>query len=82
MPESGIDPATVRFEVHADFALPNHAQTWQDCNQLNENLYIQLYKARRCAPDRRVGGDTLPRDFDFHTRHRRLINIQGSYARI
>ena len=38
-----------RNSNHADFALPNHAQTWQDCNQLNENLYSTLQSPALCA---------------------------------
>ena len=38
-----------RNSNHADFALPNPAQTWQDCNQLNENRYSTLHSPALCA---------------------------------
>ena len=41
---------------------------------------IQLYKARHCAPDRRVKGDALPRDFDFHTQHHRYSRLVRWYV--
>ena len=44
-----------RNSNHADFALPNPAQTWQDCNQLNENHYSTLQSPALCAGQKGQG---------------------------
>ena len=44
-----------RNSNHADFALPNPAQTWQDCNQLNENRYSTLHSPALCAGQKGQG---------------------------
>ena len=54
MLESGIDPARNCF-LQEDFALPNPAQTWQDCNQLNENHYSTLQSPALCAGQKGQG---------------------------